>query len=206
VFIVYNKNSYEKKIAFIILLFCLISCSFPTYVFDNKAQTTGLNFSQGKWLLNEIDAPYNVNEKLKTLAVKDFSVNLNGRLSYIYEIEGLLLPRKIRLNPNKIDLSNLKKGTNFDFFINIKATNIKNDFGSLDITPHKLNHGGENTTEVILEIYDLNHLEIIYSQRVIASIGMPKDNSDVHLSKSNNSLIIGAYKKIINDITKKSKF
>jgi hypothetical protein len=194
-----------KKITGLFFLTTLfISCSFPNYIFENKAQRTGLDFSKGNWLLNEIEAPYGVNDKLTKLALKYFSENLQERFSYINTTKDLLLPRKINLSPNKNALKDLKTGTNFDYFINIKASHSKNEFESIDITPHKFNNGGQKKSIVIIEIYDLNLLEIIYSQKVIASINMPKDNNDVHFSNSSNSLILGGYKKLINDIDKKS--
>ena len=195
----------EKKIFLVLVAILLQSCSFPSYVFDNRAQTIGVDFTKGKWLLNEIDAPYDLTKKLTELAINDFSKNLDERINYIPDTKGLLLPqKKIELNPNKTTLMNLQKGTLYDYFINIKAGNTKNDFSSLDLTNHKFNKGGQNINEVTIEIYDLNNLEIIYSQKVIASVSLPKDNQDVHFSKPSSNLILGAYRKLINDINKKS--
>lgn len=190
-------------ILFIVSAF-LISCTMPKYIFDNKGQSTGVDFRTGKWLLNEIDAPSNVEDQLTALALKDFKGFLNDRLVLVNEAKGLLLPRKIDVNPDKKALEDLKKGTNFDFFITIKASKIKEDFGSVDLTPSRFNNGGTNQSEVLLEIYDLNLAQIIYSQRVIGSTELSQDNQDVHFSKSSRSLLIGAYKKLIKDIEKKS--
>lgn len=190
-------------ILFIVSAF-LISCTMPKYIFDNKGQSTGVDFRTGKWLLNEIDAPSNVEDQLTALALKDFKGFLNDRLVLVNEAKGLLLPRKIDVNPDKKILEDLKKGTNFDFFITIKASKIKEDFGSVDLTPSRFNNGGTNQSEVLLEIYDLNLAQIIYSQRVIGSTELSQDNQDVHFSKSSRSLLIGAYKKLIKDIEKKS--
>lgn len=194
----------KKIIALLVLCLLLTSCSFPTYVFDNKAQTTGLDFSKGKWLLNEIDAPYEVKQKLTKSALTDFSANLSTRLNYIHTTKGLLLPRKIDLNPNKNELSDLKKGTGFDYFINIKASNVNDEFGSIDVTPHKLNSGSKKESAIVIEIYDLNLLAVVYSQKVIGSINLPQDSNDVHFTKTANSLILGGYERIIKDINKKS--
>ena len=118
--------------------------------------------------------------------------------------KGLFLQKKIDFNPEKKTLEDLKKGTNFDFFITIKASKTKEDFGSVDLTPSRFNNGGMNQSEVLLEIYDLNLAQIIYSQRVIGSTELSQDNQDVHFSKSSRSLLIGAYKRLIKDIEKKS--
>lgn len=194
----------KKIILVLIIQFTVLSCSFPSYVFDNRAQTTGVDFSNGRWLLNQIDAPAYVQDKLTKLALDDFSKRLKERVSYIPDTRGLLMPQKIAFKPNKSVLINLKKGTNYDYFINIKAAQTSNDFGALDITPHRFNNGGENTNEVTIEIYDLNNLQIIYSQKVTGIVGMTKDNQDVHLSKTSYGLIVGAYKKLIKDIDSRS--
>ena len=194
----------RKVVLVLIIQFTVLSCSFPSYIFNNNAQTTGVDYTNGKWLLNQIDAPVDIKDKLTKLALDDFSERLKERVSYIPDTRGLLIPQKTAFNPNKSVLINLKKGTNYDYFINIKAAQTRNDFGALDITPHNFNNGGENTNEVTIEIYDLNNLQIIYSQKVTATVGRPKDNQDVHLSKTSNSLIVSAYKKLIKDIDKRS--
>ncbi|CAM3961178.1 MULTISPECIES: hypothetical protein [Flavobacterium] len=190
-------------VLFVVSVF-VVSCSIPKYVFDNKGQSTGVDFTTGKWLLNNVDAPSNVENQLTALVLKDFKGFLNDRVIPINEAKGLLLPRKINVNPDKKTLEDLKKGTNFNFFINIKASKTKEDFGSVDLTPSRFNDGGMNQSEVLLEVYDLNIAEIIYSQRVIGSTELSQDNQDVHISKSSQSLLIGAYKKLIKDIEKKS--
>lgn len=194
----------KKYYLLIALPFLIVSCSFPNYIFENQAQSTGVDFTIGKWLLNDVDAPPEVEDQLSELVEKDFKNFLNDRLTQVSEARGLLLPRKININPSKKDLDDLKKGSQFDFFINVKASHNKQEFGALDITPHTLNQGGTNQSQVILEVYDLNLGQIIYSQRVIGSIDKPVDNQDVHISKPSSSLLIGAYKKLIKDIKNKS--
>lgn len=194
----------KKCFVLFVVSFFVVSCSIPKYVFDNKGQSTGVDFTTGKWLLNNVDAPSNVENQLTALVLKDFKGFLNDRVIPINEAKGLLLPRKINVNPDKKTLEDLKKGTNFDFFINIKASKTKEDLGSVDLTPSRFNDGGMNQSEVLLEVYDLNIAEIIYSQRVIGSTELSQDNQDVHISKSSQSLLIGAYKKLIKDIEKKS--
>lgn len=193
----------KHSILFVITIL-FFSCTYPKYIFDNKGQSTGVDFTRGKWLLNEVDAPSNVEDKLSALALKDFKLLLSDRVTLVNEAKGLLLPRKINMNPDKSALEDIKQGTNFDYFINIKASKLKDDFGSIDLTPSRFNTGGTNQSEVFLEIYDLNNLQIIYSQRVIGSVDLPQDNQDIHFSKSSQSLMIGAYKKLMKDVQKKS--
>ena len=99
----------------------------------------------------------------------------------------------------------MKIGTNFDYIINLKASNLKQDFDSVSLTNHKFQNGEINSNEVIIEIYDLSLLEIIYNQKVIGSASIPENSSsDVHFSKSSNSLILGAYKKLMKELKNKS--
>lgn len=195
-----------KKMLFLALCFAsLSSCNLPSYVFTNPGQTTGVDFTNEKWLLNEIDAPANCTKYLKETSIRDFKMLLGERLKYVSDVSGLLLTQqKIPLHPSKQIIADIRKGTNYDFFINIKAIETRNDFGSIDLTPHKMSKEGTNSNEVTIEIYDLKNSQIIYTQKVIASVGRQNDNNDVHISKTSRSLIIGAYNKLIKDIKNKS--
>ncbi len=195
-----------KKIFYLILLSFLLSCSFPHYMIENKAQTTGLDFTKGKWLINDIDCPSNVYKEFTEMSSKDFRNYLQDRLYPLYEVKGIILPQKIDFNPSKKTLKDMKKGCNdFDYFINIKARKLKEDIAGLDLTPHRTNNRqGANESEVLIEVYNLNLSEIIYSQKVIGITTTVNDNQDVHLSKNSRSLLFGAYNKIMRDIDKKS--
>ena len=195
-----------KKYFILVASILLMSCNSTSYVFDTPTQTNGVDFSQGNWLLNEVNVPYYLTEKITAKAVEDFSANLGSRLRYAPDTKGLLLPQKeIQINPSKSVLSNLYIGTKYDYFINIKASENKNQFGSLDLTNHHLKTGNNvRESEVIIEIYDLKNTTIIYSQKVIASVTQMKNSSDVAISKSQYSMILGAYNRIIKDINSKS--
>ena len=189
----------------LLLSFCILSCSIPRYIVDNKTQRVGIDFSNGKWLLNEIDAPIEVKDELTQLAINDFT-SFNNDVDYIFNVKGLLLSKKVSLSPTKLQLQDIKNGTGYDFLINVKAENIRSDYNTIDITPHKFDKGGKNQDSVIIEIYDLNNSEIIYSKKVTATATRIDDNSDVYLSKTSKSLIIGGYKKLIKSIREKSTF
>jgi len=195
-----------KKCLASLAVFLCFSCTSATYIFDNPGQTTGVDFSQGKWLLNEVNVPHYLTQRITALATKDFSENLGERLRYIPDTKGLLLPQKeIQLNPEKSVLNNLHKGTNSDYLINIKARENRNDFGPIDLTNHNAKTGNaSNESEVTIEIYDLKNATIIYSQKVIASVAQVKNSSDVSISKNQYQLILSSYKKLTNDINKKS--
>ncbi|MBC7524339.1 MAG: hypothetical protein H7239_07870 [Flavobacterium sp.] len=196
-----------RKIFFLPFLGLLIqSCSFPHYIIQNRAQTTGLDFTRGKWLINDIDCPGNVYKELTLMSYKDFGNYLQDRLFRLYDVKGIILPPKIDFNPSKKFLKEIKKGCiGFDYFINIRAGKLKEDIGGIDLTPHNnSNKTRTNESEVLIEVYDLNLTEIIYSQKVIGTTTIANDNQDVHFSKTSRSLLLGAYNKIINDIDKRS--
>ncbi|MDQ6472558.1 hypothetical protein RB619_18100 [Flavobacterium sp. LHD-80] len=204
-----------KFICSIILLFVLFSsCSTPTFLFLTPKQT-GVDFSSGKWLLNEIDAPKNSKDHLTAESMEFFRKNLGERISYIHDVNGLLVPRKIPLNPNKTKLKELKEGTGFDFFINISTKKNKSDFSTIELYQTD-SETGKNEASVIVEIYDLNLQQIIYSQNVVgitrkeASEPMwQTEKSDklidnIAFYKNSNQLMTKALKKIFKDIDKKS--
>ena len=193
-----------KIIILWIILTIASSCNLPRYVFENKGQTTGLDFTKGKWLINNIDSPSEASVQLTKKAKDDFGKYLPNRLFFIYEPKGIILPKKITINPNKSILEEIKKGSDFDFFINIRAGKIKDELGVIDTTPINFYNDRNNQSEVIIEVYDLNLAQIIYSQKVIGTISSTKNNGDVQFYKSSQSLILGCYKKLMKDIEGKS--
>jgi hypothetical protein len=194
-----------KKAILLFFTITLYSCSFPCYIFDNKTQTIGVDFTKGKWLINDIDCPGNVYKQLTEMSSKDFGAFTQNRLEIVYNVKGILLPRKIGFNPDKHTLQQIKKGCeNYDYFINIRAGKLKEEVGGLDTTPHRFSQERSNQSEVFIEIYDLNLAEIIYSQKVIGTTTVYEDNKDVHLAKNSRSLIFGGYNKLIKDIKAKS--
>lgn len=148
---------------------------------------TGVDFTSGKWLLNELDCPKNSRDKLTSETLEYFRKNLGERISYINDVNGLLITRKIPLNPNKTKLKELKDGTDFDFFINIVSTKNKSDFSSIELYQDE-NDLGKNESAVTLEIYDLNLQEIIFSQKTIG-IAQKKSTESVWGTKKSDKLI-----------------
>jgi hypothetical protein len=183
----------------------LMQCAFPGYTFENKGQTVGVDFRTGTWLLNHVDAPMGIEEKINKQAFEDFHSILKGRLSRIQDKKSLLIKQNIPFNPSKIELENLKKGTDFDYFINLKAANVKKDFELFSLGNRKNTPQEKNSNEIVLEIYDLNQLDIIYSQKVIASAELDENNQgDVHFAMPSNNMILKGYKKLFKKLKKKS--
>ncbi|MHC0446060.1 hypothetical protein ACWA1F_11655 [Flavobacterium sp. 3-218] len=203
-----------RFILYISFLFLCFSCQSSHYMLMT-GQRTGVDFSSGRWLLNELDCPKNSKQKLTDETLKFFRKKLGDRVFYIQDVNGLLVPRKINLNPNSIKLKELKEGTGFDFFINISTHKSKSDLGSIELYEDDYS-SGKNEASVILEIYDLNLQQIIYSQNVVGITNKANKQSmweteksdklldNVTLYKNSNALMIGALKRILKDLEKRS--
>lgn len=198
----------------LLLLFIISSCQSSSYV-TMPGPKTGVDFTSGKWLLNELDCPKNSRDKLTSESLDFFKKNLGERISYINDVNGLLITRKIHLDPNKTKLKELKDGTGFDYFINIVSTKNKSDLSSVELYQNE-NDLGKNESAVILEIYDLNLQQIIFSQKVIGSTHKENTKSmwetkksdklidNITFYKTSDKLMSGALKRIFKNLNKAS--
>lgn len=198
----------------LLLLFIISSCQSSSYV-TMPGPKTGVDFTSGKWLLNELDCPKNSRDKLTSESLDFLKKNLGERISYINDVNGLLITRKIHLDPNKTKLKELKDGTGFDYFINIVSTKNKSDLSSVELYQNE-NDLGKNESAVILEIYDLNLQQIIFSQKVIGSTHKENTKSmwetkksdklidNITFYKTSDKLMSGALKRIFKNLNKTS--
>ncbi|WP_409417387.1 hypothetical protein [Flavobacterium sp. PS2] len=205
-----------KSLKFIPLIFLFIfsSCESSSYV-TMPGPKTGVDFTSGKWLLNELDCPKNSRDKLTAETLDYFKKNLGERISYINDVNGLLITRKIHLDPNKTKLKELKDGTGFDFFINIVSTKNKSDFSSVELYQDE-NDLGKNESAVTLEVYDLNLQEIIFSQKVVGTAHKKETKSmweteksdklidNITFYRSSDKLMVGSLKRIFKNLNKAS--
>ena len=188
----------KKHLIIFVLAILASSCGSAFYLKENNSQTTGLDFSNGKWLLGNIEATSDIKEEF-TKVVYDFSRHLASRLKYYADDKSLLIPASVLLKPTKQAINNLKKGTNYDYYINIKCEDreVKSDKDLIESTSYTLlmTYG-----RVHLEVYDLNTGEIVFSQTVRGSY----NNHSGMNSKAARKLIFGSYRKIFNDVESKS--
>ncbi len=192
----------KKTILLISTALFLSSCQLTKYTFE--AVTPLIDFRTGKWLMNDIQAPNSLKRILTKTASKRFSYFLNDRLYDLLNTNEIIAPTFIPLNPNKELLSDLKNGTGFDYFINIKTNALKNDLGSIQIGENDLNHT-KNAT-ITIEIYDLNTQQIIFFQKVFGSNGAEIFAENFSFTNNANTLILGGLEKIMKDIKKNSKY
>lgn len=165
----------------IFISFSLVSCKSNTYVFVDSSNKYGVDFTKGKWLLNELECPKENKDELTIASTTFFRDKLVNRFNFSADEKGLLLAKKSYLNPDKTALKDLKKGTDFDFFINIVARKNKNELASVQLYQNEI--PGTNESEVFVEIFDLNLEEVIFSEHVI---GKYKKNNEKSIWKTND--------------------
>jgi hypothetical protein len=210
-----NLFRKSKILLAFILLTIAISCSSPNYVFIDENVKTGVDFSKGKWLINEIDCDVYNKEKLTKTTIDFFERQLHERAFYIKNQKGLLIASKTPLNPNKQKIKELKEGTGFDFFINIAVKNNKDEIGAVSL--YSSGYSKEvNQSEVLLEIYDLNLQQIIYAKHIRGTVADDAEQSlfdtkkssklidNIMFYKGSSKIALGGLKKIFKDLDKKS--
>lgn len=193
-----------KVFSILIVVLVVSSCNLPKYYFREDTNTTGVDFTTGTWLLNRIESSKNTEDRLTTLASEFFMKKTSNRFNAVYSTK-ILVPQKTNFPLTAEELKQIKIGSNYDYFIQIKSGQTKNQLGSIDTTPSVFNENLSNEASIHMIIYDLNKQQIIYSKNAFGVTGNPEKNSrDVTLSKSSNELIIGCLKKILRDLDEKS--
>ncbi|MCL9769043.1 hypothetical protein NAT47_01290 [Flavobacterium sp. HXWNR69] len=186
------------------LVFLFSSCNLPKYYFKDDSITTGVDFSEGKWLLDRIQTSKENEDKLTKMTTDFFEKKLDQRFNTVFN-EKVLISQKNNFPLSSEELKQIKIGTNYDFFIQIKSGNSKNELGAIDATPARFNSNLTNEASIQLIIYDLNTKQVIYHKNAFGVTGNPeKSNSDVTFSKSSQSLLFGSLKKIFKDLDEKS--
>ena len=190
-----------RFLSFFLLFLFLSSCSSTTYRKLNYVQTAGLDFSKGKWLLGTIEVDAYVRKELTELILKDFSSHLKERFSFSLKEKSLLLPVKVPFNPSKSAILDLKKGTGYDFYINIKCQDKRNDISDFDYLAHDYYIKQMTFGIVFMEVYDLNEGTIIYKQGFYGAID---EDSGLRLSGPKRQILLGCYSRLMKDIKKRS--
>lgn len=194
---------------FLILSFLFIGCAanLSNFVYKKEPSPTDLtkpnlklDFSKGEWLLGNIEINANVEEKFTEMVVEDFKTILDTRLKKAVNQKKLLLG-KTPLNPTKKQIEDLKTGTSFDFFINIKCNSGTTDLSDFNWTENSYFKSQDDFATLTIEIYDLNLQGIVYSQAAKCSM----EKRSVILNDNSYFTIKSSYKKIFQNIKKLHK-
>ena len=199
------KNYLKMKVfKIIIVTFLLTSCNLPKYYFKDDAIATGVDFTKGKWLLNRIESSKATEEQLTKKTTDFFKEKVGNRFSTVYS-EKILVPQNNKFLLDAKELKQIKTGSNYDYFIQVKSGKTKNELGVVDATPKNFNSNLRNEASIQLIIYDLNTQQLIYSKHAYGIAGNPENNSnDITLTKSSTDLLMGCLQKILKDLDKKS--
>jgi len=167
-----------------------------------------VDFSNGKWLINDVQGDKVggvICDKMQVFAIDKFNKVLGSRISDIRHAGNIIIPSKIPFNPKPHILSDIKKGTGFDYFINIRVELISDNFGTIQITKPDRSEDYKNEIQVVVEIYDLNTKEIISKQYAMGIIGNRHGTriaEGFSFSTQKVKLAIGALNKILKKLIK----
>ena len=193
----------KKLIFLLIILTTFSSCHFPSYRHSGNVNSS-LDFRKGKWLLNNIESPKEINYVLTKIAREKFSKILGKRFSTLNEAKNILVPQlKNKDSFNKSILKDIKNGTDFDYFINIRANTNKSEIGDVQIGP--VYSRLENNVEISIEIYDLNLLERFYFHTVVGNLTIDENNQDFAFTKSVEKLTRKGFEKIMKKIKRNER-
>lgn len=190
-----------KYLYILLAVIVITSCNSVKYTHSGDVNSR-LDFRKGKWLLNDVTSFKNIRkEGLTEMANERFYELIGNRLLVVSNMQGLLIPSNISSSLDKSILKDIKNGTGYDYFIDIRTKNISNEVGVLG-TGSSQTDLSKNIGEVTLSIYDLNMFEIIYSQTVVGKLVVSERENDYALSKNSTLIIHSALKRIMNKIKK----
>jgi hypothetical protein len=173
--------------------------------YQNYPNNIRLDLTQGKWLLNEIDAPNQARNDLKELAFEKLERFLGNRLVYVYDAKIPGLPARIPMNPTKAVLKNLKEVSGYDFFINIKAANIPQETATKILVPGNFSDRIARST-VVIEIYDLNKQQIIFGRKSTNSKRFEYNPDQQRYVRTSGKLMVYSLECLMKSIRKTAQY
>jgi hypothetical protein len=204
-----------KKIIALLIVFVFVSCKNDFYVFVDSKPQVGLDFSKGKWLLNELDCTTDAKDQLTATVTTFFSKKVDQRFSYIKNEKQLLVAQRSYFGATKSVLSDLKKGSGFDYLINVVAKNNRSEMAGLQL--YQKEASGTNESEVLFEIVDLNTLEVVFKEHVIGKFQKNVQKSmwddpkamkstrlldNININTTTNTLVATSLEKILKKLDK----
>ncbi|MCK7590184.1 hypothetical protein M0G43_06345 [Subsaxibacter sp. CAU 1640] len=176
----------------------LTSCVTTSYQTSFDSDRFGIDYRKGKWLLNTIQCPLTIQERMTKIATKHFSDQLGENFKDANTDKSIALSY-IPLNPDSLSLKDLKRQSRSDYIINIVGEVESNEIGSSDFgTAFRTKSNSAKTT---MQVYDLNTLQIIFTKTVSGSVTRNTDDSkDFKFFQEANGIIVKCLKKIINKL------
>ena len=182
----------------------LTSCAIPKYTHEYRT-SKGMNFTKGRWLVNYVDAPWSSREYLTKTLLKKLSKLAVDSIAYIADVGGKsLLQANIPFSVDSATLRNIKTYTNFDYLINVRAREIKDDLSDIMISSPEGYSESEANCQIV--IYDINKGTKAYSQKVTGSVVLNEKDDNFRFAKSAENLMIGSLNKALKDLKKYSYY
>lgn len=142
---------------------------------------TGVNFAWGKWLLNDVDAPDFVSDRLEHRVRRDFRLNLLRRIAFVPKSQKGSYPLDKILGPNGKELrKRIRRRLGADFIINVSARS-------------GVEAGTDGNGYVRISVYDLNGESFIYSRE----ISIKGESARLRDPQAQQGLILSAYRKLM---------
>jgi len=189
-----------KKALLVLLTICsLLSCGHTKYTIHYEKEKN-IDFSQGKWILNEPVTNYK-KDRIEQIALREFKEILNDSL---FELKELRRDKLILVSPFELtekELWDLKMVTDCDFLICVKSIIVKNEMGSFANAPNNGISFKTNQAESAIRIYDLNKLMLLTESTIIGKAEITKYENDSNWDYVNNAATISmnSLSKLIRD-------
>jgi len=135
-----------------------------------------VDFSQGKWILNEPRTNYRHPSTIKKLALEGFQkVIPDSSLFQIFDLRRTrLVEAIIPIHPTIEDLKHLREFSGCDYLINIENEVLRDDMGSFSGSSTARNEQ-TNKAATYIEIYDLRTFALISKSSAVGKVKVTED-------------------------------
>jgi len=193
------QSGFISTIYFGIILVVIFfsSCAFPRYTHNSEVKQN-IDFSKGKWIINNIESPEGTNADLTRILLKKLK---GDSLIYIDSLRlSYPLPNIIPFGLDSVMISRIRLFMDYDYIINVKVDIIDDDnkiqYLSAPIGSVK------RKSEATIVIYDLRYYRKVYSDNVIASIVLGVNDIQIRYVKSSEKLMFSALREALKTLKK----
>lgn len=189
--------NFIKYLGFFLLF---SSCAFPGYKHITEVKEK-LNLSQGKWILNNVEAPEGSIKDVTDMVLKKIK---SDSVIYIDQLRlKFPLPYQIPSDPDSLMFNKLSFYTGCDYLISIKTSIIEDKPEGVYLQ----NPTGymKQRSEASIIIYDLKYKKKIYSDQVVASIILGVDDANIRYAMSSKKLMFAALRKVLKSLKQNTR-